>query len=470
MKRTIIVFILFFFTSPQILFAEQPDLETLRQEMQEMQNFYEMRIQELENNYKTHMQALEKRIQAAESVAQSAAIGTVRNTQQEVSGQHQTAANSFNPAISLILNGRYANFSNDPHDYELPGFTLSGEAGLGKEGFSVEHTELAFSANVDDKFFGKLTAAIASHDGSTEIELEEAYIEALGLGHGLNVKAGRFFSAIGYLNEQHEHSWDFSDAPLIYRGLFGNQLNDDGLQVSWLAPTDLYLQFGGELLRGDDFPAAGADHDGVGAYSLFTRIGGDVGTSHSWQAGVSYWSADVDDRTGETHSHGDETATETPSFTGDNEIAALHLVWKWAPDGNPTQQNLKLQFEYFDRDEDGSIIMEGSSPLEMTSYDGDQKGWYAQAVYQFMPQWRVGLRYDRLNVDNKGSEFDILEESGLSDEDHDPERFSIMGDWANSEFSWIRLQYNHDESYTDSDNQVILQYVHSLGSHGAHQF
>jgi hypothetical protein len=286
----------------------------------------------------------------------------------------------------------------------------------------------------------------------------------------LNAKAGRFFSAVGYLNEQHEHSWDFSDAPLIYRGLFGNQLNDDGLQVSWLAPTDLYFQLGGELLRGDDFPAAGADHDGVGAYTLFTRLGGDVGASHSWQAGLSYWSADVDDRTGETHSHGGDTASETPSFTGDSDIRALHLVWKWAPDGNPTQRNLKLQFEYFDRDEDGSIIMEGSSPLEMTSYDGDQNGWYAQAVYQFMPQWRVGLRYDRLYVDNEGSEYDILEESGLSDEDHDPERFSIMTDWANSEFSWIRLQYNHDKSYSDSDEQVILQYVHSLGSHGAHQF
>ena len=150
MKRTIIVFILLLIACPQTLFAEQPDLEILRREMQEMRNFYEKRIQELENNYKTQMQALEKRIQTAESIAQSAAIGTERITQQEVSGQHQSAANSFNPAISLILNGRYSNFSNDPDDYELPGFTLSGEAGLGKEGLSVEHTELAFSANVDD--------------------------------------------------------------------------------------------------------------------------------------------------------------------------------------------------------------------------------------------------------------------------------------------------------------------------------
>ena len=62
MKRTIIVFILLLIACPQTLFAEQPDLEILRREMQEMRNFYEKRIQELENNYKTQMQALEKRI------------------------------------------------------------------------------------------------------------------------------------------------------------------------------------------------------------------------------------------------------------------------------------------------------------------------------------------------------------------------------------------------------------------------
>jgi len=39
-----------------------------------------------------------------------------------------------------------------------------------------------------------------------------------------------------------------------------------------------------------------------------------------------------------------------------------------------------------------------------------------------------------------------------------------------SEFSRIRLQSNKDDSYEKSDNQVLLQYTMSLGSHGAHQF
>ncbi|MEW8550778.1 MAG: zinc-regulated TonB-dependent outer membrane receptor, partial [Candidatus Thiodiazotropha endolucinida] len=131
--------------------------------------------------------------------------------------------NLFNPDISLILDGRFGAFDNES-DYELPGFMLGGEAGRGEEGFHLGHNELAISANVDDLFYGKLTAAIADHEGETEVELEEAFIETSALGNGLNIKAGRFFSSIGYLNQQHGHAWDFVDAPLIYRGLFGEQL------------------------------------------------------------------------------------------------------------------------------------------------------------------------------------------------------------------------------------------------------
>ena len=133
-------------------------------------------------------------------------------------------------------------------------------------------------------------------------------------------------------------------------------------------------------------------------------------------------------------------------------------------------QHLVLQMEYFDRDEDGTITMVGSDPLESSTYKGDQNGWYAQATYQFMPRWRVGYRYDQLNADNSGDDLDVLEEAGLLDEHHTPKRHSAMLEWLPSEFSRIRLQYNKDESSADTDNQVFIQYTHSLGSHGTHQF
>ncbi len=439
------------------------ELDLLKQQIQELKQSYEQRIQALE-------QRLEKTEEHAQKANNTAQQVEKRIQQSEVARTtDKNTANSFNPAISVILDGRYADFDNDPDAYELPGFALGGEAGLGEEGFSLGHTELTVSANVDDKFYGELTLAVHDHEDETEIEIEEAFIQTLGLGNGVTIKAGRFFSAMGYLNEQHEHAWDFADAPLIYRGLFGDHLTDDGVQISYIAPTDLYLQVGAELSSGDKFPAGG-NSQGVGAWTAFTNIGGDIGIEHSWSMGLSHWNAnDIDGRTSGGHSHAGGAA-ETPSFTGESKITALDLVYKWAPKGNPKNRNLKLQFEYFQRDEDGIITMLNSAPLESSTYDGDQSGWYAQAVYQFMPQWSTGFRYDRLSSSNSGSDSDILAEAGLDDEGHTPERYSAMLQWSPSEFSRIRLQFNQDKSYEDSDNQIFLQYTHSLGSHGGHQF
>ncbi|MGB1702958.1 MAG: hypothetical protein ACPHFR_07530, partial [Cycloclasticus sp.] len=199
--------------------------------------------------------------------------------------------------------------------------------------------------------------------------------------------------------------------------------------------------------------------------------GGDIGVEHSWLFGLSHWQAnDIDGRTSGGHAHEGEDEEETPSFSGKSKINAVDFVYKWAPNGNPSQQNFKFQFEYFDRHEEGVITMLNSDPLEVTRYDGEQNGWYAQAVHQFKPQWRAGLRYDQLDSSNSGADTDILEEAGLDNEGHTPKRYSAMVEWLPSEFSRIRLQFNRDQSYEDTDNQLFLQYTHSLGSHGAHQY
>ena len=383
-------------------------------------------------------------------------------------GSAHAATNNTNPDISLILDGRYAHYSNSSA-YELPGFMLGGEAGRDEQGFHLGHNELVISSNIDDLLYGKLTTAIADHEGETEVELEEAFIETMGLGHGMAIKAGRFYSDIGYMNNQHGHTWYFTDTPLIYTGLFGNQLIDDGIQLSWLAPTEIYFRFGLELTRGERFPAGGASNNGHGANSLFLKLGGDVGTSHAWQLGLSHWQAEIEGRTAGAHIH-DTAITEIPSFSGDSRISGIDFVWKWAPHGNSREQNLKIQAEYFERDENGTVELIGSSPLESSSYDGLQSGWYLQAVYQFMPRWRIGLRYDQLNSNNTGSDLLVLEEAGLDGNEYTPERKTVMLDYSRSENSRIRIQYAADDSYQDSDQQLLIQYIVTLGAHGAHKF
>ena len=375
--------------------------------------------------------------------------------------------NGFNPDISLVLDGRYGSYSNTT-DYALPGFMLGGEASRGEKGYHLGHNELSLSANIDDMFYGKLTTAIADHEGKTEVELEEAFIETLAIGNGVTVKAGRFFSDIGYLNNQHGHAWDFMDAPLIYRGLFGNQLIDDGVQVSWIVPTETYFKIGAEGLRGGRYPTGGAANDGKGADVFFAKFGGDAGISHAWQLGFSHMRAESNGRAAGVHAHG--TVSEVPTFYGNSQINAIDFVWKWSPNGNNRERNLKIQAEYFERKESGRIDMVGSSPLETSTYQGEQSGAYVQTIYQFMPRWRIGYRYDQLKATNTGSDTDVLGEAGLNVAGHTPKRSTIMLDYSHSEYSRIRFQYAKDDSYADSDNLFFVQYIVTLGAHGAHRF
>lgn len=379
-----------------------------------------------------------------------------------VSAQGLFGGNEFNPAISLILDGQFSSYQNDADDYEISGFLLTEEGGLSSEGFSLDETELVVSGNVDDWFYGYADVVFEDDEGNTEVELEEAYFETLSLPGGVTLKGGKFLSAVGYNNRFHPHSWDFSDEPLVYRAMLGGALSDKGVQLRWLAPVDLFVEFGAEGLRGDSYPAAGGANDGVGAWTAFAKIGGDLNASNSWKTGISMYRYDVDGRTSDIEDG-------EMIFNGDgNDIYIGEFVWKWAPNGNSRQRNFKLQTEYFYLDENGRAEAETSSVSESGRYDLDQRGFYVQGVYQFRPGWRFGLRYDWLSADN--TLVGITAPNPLNDDDREPKRYTAMVDYARSEFSRLRLQFTRDDSSPESDNQVFLQYVMSIGAHGAHQF
>ena len=351
------------------------------------------------------------------------------------------SANALNPAISVVLNGVYANLSKDPETYRIGGFVPTmGAVAPPPRGFSLGESELVLSSNIDPLWRGTLIAAVSPDDSG--VEVEEAFVETLALPRGFTAKAGRFFSSVGYQNLVHAHAWDFTDAPLALKAFLGGQLADDGVQLRWLAPTELYWDVGAELGRGRAFPAGvpQGGRNGAGSLNLFTRTGGDLGQSLAWQAGVSHWRANPRERTF-------EEGGVVNAFTGSSRLWALSGVLKWAPNGNATTRNLKLQGEYFHRKEEGALALDGA-------FSSRQSGGYAQAVVQFMPQWRAGYRYDRLD---SGS--------------YAPKRHSAMIDWSPSEFSRVRLQLARDYSRMDSpDSQLFLQYIVSLGAHGAHTF
>jgi len=426
-------------------FAQDPEIESLRTAIDELRADYEARISELERR----LAVAEQNASQANVAAQQAAVPVT------VTGS--SANSAFNPAIGVIFQGYAWNYGEDPDGYAIPGFPFGGEAGPISQGLSIGETEINISANVDDKFTAWLTTPIVIEDGEARIEIEEAWVATTALPGGFSAKFGRFYSSIAYLNGKHSHEWDFVDQPLPYQAFLGGQYLDDGVQLRWIAPSNLYMEFGAEVLQGSRYPAAGSGNSGVGSYSLFANVGGDVGAGHSWLAGISYLDATATDRPS-----GDED--DPFIFNGDSDLVSAHLVWKWAPNGNWKQKNLIVQTEFLWRNEDGEYTLPGTPAL---AYDNDQLGWYVQAIYQPFPRWRFGGRIDGLSSDDPGSLFDG---TLLAAPESDPVRYSLMVDWSNSEFSRLRLQYTKDDAGLVSDYQWGLQYIHSIGAHGAHSF
>ena len=374
--------------------------------------------------------------------------------------------NAFNPAFSLILSGAYGNLQRDP---ALPatGFAMNPNPGHA-QGFNLGESEMGISANIDPQFRGVATLSL---DPAGGISVENAFVQTTSLGDGLNLKFGRYFSGLGYLNEQHAHAWDFADQPLVYATLWENQLGEDGVQLKWLAPTETFIEVGGEVDKGRGFPATDRAKNGSGAGVLFVHIGDDIGIEQSWRAGVSLHRTRATDRASQNVPDLLHTAGGvSDSFSGDSQTAGLDFIWKYAPNGNIRNSYVKLQAEYFRRRENGDLTYDTAGANVTDSYAVTQSGWYVQGVYQFMPRWRSGLRYDRLDpgVAQVGA---LNAGNVIAGYAFNPSRVSWMLDYSPSEFSRLRLQLAHDGSRQGlADNQLFLQYIMSLGAHGAHSY
>ena len=434
--------------------ASDADLAAIRDEIRALKESYEARIR-----------ALEERLKSAEG-ATAAALAPAPAATPASSPYSSSMLAAFNPGIAVVLQGNYQNLKQDPAQYGFNNIQLGDEVSPGRRGFGLGESEVSFFASVDHLFAGSLTVSLAPDNS---VSVEEAYGLVTALPYGIVPKFGRFFSGVGYMNEQHQHAWDFQDAPLAYQAFFGNQFTQDGLQIKWVAPTDILLEFGAEIGNGDAFPGSPRNSNGAGAWSGFVHAGGDVGASSSWRAGVSYLETKAVDRVGRLpDTAGNITQT---SFGGKTRTTIADFVWKYAPDGNATRTNFKLQGEYFWQRASGDLTYDSDGALGLTqtdAYSANQSGWYLQGIWQFVPMWRVGFRYDRLN---QGTPDYGANAAFLATDPFSPQRSTLMFDWTPSEFSRVRIQYAQNKERPGfTDNEFFLQYILTLGAHGAHKF
>lgn len=445
-------------------------------------------ITALEEDYQRRMAELERRIERAEQAAADAAAAPATAAQRTAptaatpEGGSVTAGNAFNPQISVILDGAYyrddigGDGSAVLSEAAQPSHVAHGEeehahGTATSNGFRLHGTELAFSAAVDPYF--DASAYLAFESGG-EVHVEEAWLATRGLPSGLQLKGGRFLSDFGYLNNRHRHLWDFADQNLPYRGLLGDHgLQDTGLQLTWLPALPLYTRLGVELLQGDQerFAALVEDADrradfgledarsGPRLVTLFAELAPDLGYDHALQIGASYVR-------GRQHQEIHDEEAPATGLAGDAELWGLDVVYRHDDPAAYGYGDLSVQAEYL-RSIKKLTVSGGDGALLGSARELTTDGLYVQGIYGFAPRWQAGLRYDVVGLTNDvdGSVQESLDSS---------DRWTGAVTWTPTEFSRFRAQYSHSNILTETGSEAFdafwLQFLISLGAHGAHSF
>ncbi len=483
-------------TPASCLAADSQELAEVKQMIEQLKSEYEARISELEQRLEKAEEAARKPGHAVETTGE---MGQVSPSAAKSSATSSvTSGNAFNPQISVILDGNYYQDGMDGEGAELLGMADGinhshhddehdhGHAhGGAEEGFNFRSMELAFSATVDPYFDASAYLAIDADGG---VDLEEAWLQSRNLPYGLRIKAGKFLSDIGYANTQHPHSWQFVDQNLAYLNLLGGHgLQDIGIQLTWLPAWDRYTLFGVEVLQGDQEKlGAMADEDAIheaaeeigldedllgldgsretpSLYTAFFKYAPELGYDHALQLGA--WGAWADQQQ-EVH--------EEPvihALKGDAWMWGLDAVYKYDAGLAYGAGDFSLQSEYLRQEKDLRVSFhEFDANLVGDERKFSEDGIYLQGTYGIAPRWRAALRYDRLGLSTN-----TLKSDGMTlREWDDSERWTLALSWAPSEFSLFRLQYAladmSIEDHRERFDYLYLQFLLSLGSHGAHKF
>jgi hypothetical protein len=340
-----------------------------------------------------------------------------------------------------------------------------------QRGFNARNAEIALDGAVDPYFEGFANIVLKlDNNNETEIELEEAFLQTTSLPYGLQLKGGQFFDAFGRINPTHPHTWEFADSPLVNGRLLGpDGLRGVGAQIAWTVPVPLYSQV------------------------IFAVQNGRGGTGYSFrnpgEDGVFYGRMTIDrDLTAprdfvfvpRVENSFNLSDTQTVLFGGSGafgtndtgrdaphtQIYGADLLYKWkSPRAEGGFPFVKWQTEAMYRRFEAGRGLDETFPVSETFRDW---GMYSQVLWGFKKGWVAGIRGDYLH----------MQKSAFTDDDMRQSRSRISANltWYPTEFSKIRLQYNHDfleenDFLASRDvDSVFLQFEFILGAHGAHKF
>jgi hypothetical protein len=256
-----------------------------------------------------------------------------------------------------------------------------------------------------------------------EVDVEEAYLTTLTLPAGLQVRAGKFLSPFGRLNQMHPHVWDFVDAPLAMDRLLSvDELKGPGVDVAWLLPVSWFA----ELRLAGQMTQPGLDTSLPSRRTAIARMLQYADLAQGATLGLGISGASVED----------------PDPGASEQLGGADLFLKIHPVRSRSYG--VLQGELFLR------------RLSGTADAGTDVGGYLQAVYRHGPYFLYGLRG---------------ESSPAASMPGTERRLSALAGWLPSEFQRIRAQVAWDHLPDGRDGfegTVQLEFV--IGAHGAHPF
>ncbi|MCB9879500.1 MAG: hypothetical protein H6835_18045 [Planctomycetes bacterium] len=356
-----------------------------------------------------------------------------------------------------------------------------------RRGFTLQQAELQITGAVDPFFQGRfvLVSALDAETNETIVEIEEGWLQTQQLPYGLQLRAGQYLTPFGRLNPVHPHAWDFQDQPVVMSRFFGEDgLRGPGALVSWLLPTETYLELslGAQDAHGETMASFLSSDEAYAERPLGGRSFPSDGAPLVRSGGDLVWNGRVAvsfDPSPPTTFLAGVSGVFGPNATGAGAATAIYgadLMWRWRPlDNRRGYPFFKVQGEVMARDFEAAAQVDASDPNNPFAVAGETLhdwGAYLYAVWGFDVGWAFGLRGEYASGRGQSyvgqGQFDRAQDPWRADR----VRVSPMLSYQTSEFSRLRLQYNFDRSdhLTRDAHSVWLGFEILVGPHQPHSY
>ena len=197
----------------------------------------------------------------------------------------------------------------------------------------------------------------------------------------------------------------------------------------------LFLEGTGQIFRGDSSDVFKANRPGEVSFVGHLRGYQDITESTNLDLGFSY-----------ARGHNDAELAQDDAFESfTTNLYGIDATLRWRPLQRSIYRSFVGRTEYIWSHRDQLSGLQRSS------------GFYVSGDYQFARRWFAGLRLDR---SARATDASLTDTGGAA----------TLTYWP-SEFSQVRGEYRRiNYALGDTANELLFQFMFSIGAHGAHPF